>query len=409
MKLSPFVLVACLALGGVAPAIAAGRVVVTVANDSALERPAETIVVPYDEVVHLLGGVPSIYHLAVRDAATGQLIPSQVTNFLPNVRPPRYDEILFQHDFAAGEKAARFTIEKTELPGAPFPSKVFARYVPERLDDFAWENDRIAHRIYGPALADPAKAGKSLLVTSGIDVWVKKVRYPIVDRWYVKGHDSYHTDTGEGLDTYAVGTGRGCGGTGVWDGHRLYVGGNYEAWTVLANGPVRAVFELTYAPWVAGNGQIVTERKRFTVDAGHNLDFMESTFTIAGGGGEATVAVGIVDPPDAKNAGVITDTDLHRLTMWQTYPKSGSVGCGVVLDPSARFAGFAEGESDGKLNNRLVLAKVKSGETLRYLSGAGWDRSGDFADQASWEAYVAAWARRLAAPVKVTVAPESAP
>jgi hypothetical protein len=28
--------------------------------------------------------------------------------------------------------------------------------VQERLDDFAWENDRIGHRTYGPALAAPA-------------------------------------------------------------------------------------------------------------------------------------------------------------------------------------------------------------------------------------------------------------
>lgn len=31
-------------------------------------------------------------------------------------------------------------------------SKVYGRFVPERYDDFAWENDKIAFRMYGKSL-----------------------------------------------------------------------------------------------------------------------------------------------------------------------------------------------------------------------------------------------------------------
>ena len=31
-------------------------------------------------------------------------------------------------------------------------AKVYGRYVPERKDDFAWENEYAAFRMYGPAL-----------------------------------------------------------------------------------------------------------------------------------------------------------------------------------------------------------------------------------------------------------------
>jgi len=101
------------------------------------------------------------------------------------------------------------------------------------------------------------------------------------------------------------------------------------------------------------------------------------------------------------------------LGLWQTYAKSGSLGCGVVLATPAKFAGFAVGgcEADAKdkdkLTNNLILARVKNGETLRYAAGAGWDRSGDFPDHASWEAYLVAAAQRLASPVKPTVTLES--
>jgi pectinesterase len=70
-----------------------------------------------------------------------------------------------------------FTVEKIAGVAPVFPAKVFARYVPERLDDFAWENDKIGHRTYGPALAAPdeSKTGKEIFVASGLDVWCKRV------------------------------------------------------------------------------------------------------------------------------------------------------------------------------------------------------------------------------------------
>lgn len=206
-----------------------GAITVTVTHDLAIARPAETIAVSWAALAKALPGA-LLQHIAVQDAA-GRSLPYQVTNVAPEAKDPRdlgiaYGDLIFQHDFAAGEKSATFTVEKIDAVAPVFPSKVFARYVPERLDDFAWENDKVAHRTYGPALAAPdtEKRGKEVLVTSGLDVWCKRVSYPIVDRWYNKGHDHYHKDEGEGMDMYQVGTSRGCGGTGVWDGSKLYVG-----------------------------------------------------------------------------------------------------------------------------------------------------------------------------------------
>ena len=52
--------------------------------------------------------------------------------------------------------------------------KVDARYLPERLDDFCWENPFCGMRAYGPKLAQPRPIGQGL-VTSGIDVFNKGV------------------------------------------------------------------------------------------------------------------------------------------------------------------------------------------------------------------------------------------
>lgn len=407
MKAS-FRLSALLALTAVV-APAAERVSVTVTHDLAIARPSETITVPWSDVVkHLPGAL--LQKIAVKDAS-GRVLAYQVTNVAPQAKDPEgkglaYGDLIFQHDFAAGEKSARFTVEKIEGVAPVFPTKAFARYVPERLDDFAWENDRIGHRTYGPALAAPAPAGvtKEVLVTSGLDVWCKRVDYPIVDRWYNKGHDHYHTDQGEGMDMFQVGPSRGCGGTGIWDGARLHTSGNYQTWRILSNGPVRAIFELTYGTWSA-DGVYVWEVKRFTVDAGRNLDRIESTFSTLSNVKELTVAVGLNKNPADRGQdpviGVNPRTSDGSFTQWVAQKSNGQLGTAVVV-PGAEFTGFAE-----DTRNHLVLAKVVPGKPLVYLAGAGWDRSGQFPDRAAWEAYVAAEAARARAPVRVSLAPAS--
>ena len=384
----------------------AERVTLTVTHDLALARPAETITVPWVDLAKALPGA-QLQHLAVRDAA-GHSLPYQVTNIAPETKDPKdlgiaYGELIFQHDFTAGEKSATFTIERIEAVTPPFPALVFARFVPERLDDFAWENDKVAHRTYGPALAAPdePKRGKEVLVTSGLDVWCKRVSYPVVDRWYNKGHDHYHKDEGEGMDMYQVGPSRGCGGTGIWDGKQLYVSRNYKAWKVIANGPIRAVFELGYDTWMA-NGVMVSEVKRFTVDAGSNLDRIESTFAVTGAK-EVTVGIGLnKTPADKGQDPVIALTPVAAdgsFTQWVVQKTNGSLGTAVIV-PAESFAGFAEDD-----RNHLLLTKAASGVPVRYYAGAGWSKAGEFTTREAWNAYVAAFATRLKSPLKITLTP----
>ena len=388
---------------------AAERVTVAATHDLADARPSETISVPWTEIAKAMPGA-LLQHLTVKDGS-GRSLPYQVTNLAPEAKDPSgvgiaYGELIFQHNFAAGEKTATFSVEKTQEVAPVFPIQAYARYIPERLDDFAWENDKIGHRTYGPALAAQAEpgSGKEVLVTSGLDIWCKRVSYSVVDRWYNKGHDHYHKDEGEGMDLYGVGPSRGCGGTGVWDGKQLYVSGNYRNWKVIANGPIRAIFELTYETWAA-NGVFVSEVKRFTVDAGHNLDQIESTFKVVGGKKEITVGIGLNKTPADKGQDAQIELTPNQgggsLTQWIVQKTNGNLGTAVMV-PSAAFQGFAEDE-----RNQLVLAKATSGEPLRYYAGAGWSKAGEFTTQQQWNEYVAACVARLRCPIRVTVTPAS--
>jgi hypothetical protein len=399
-----------------ASAGAAEKLTVSVSHELDAARPAETITVPWTAVNQALPGA-LLQRLVVRDAA-GRSLPYQVTNVAPLAQDPEgkgisYGDLIFQHDFAAGEHSASFTVEKSDAVAPPFPVQAFARYVPERLDDFAWENDRIAHRTYGPALAAPdtAGSGKEVLVTSGLDIWFKRVRYPVVDRWYNKGGDHYHKDEGEGLDMYGVGTTRGAGGTGIWDGKTLYTSRNYAGWKVIANGPIRAIFELRYDAWDAA-GTKVSELKRFTVDAGHDFDQVESTFGFSGAP-QLTAAIGLNKKPayDPQRP-VVKSTPLpavRALTQWVTQRSAGDFGVAIVVPQDASGTEPARYAADAA--NELILATVRPGQPLRYYVGAMASWSGESVNAAQWQGRVAAFAARLQKPLAIRLdpAPQAAP
>jgi hypothetical protein len=411
----------------------ADHLVVTVTNDLAIARPAEVISIPFAQIRQLLDpahadpanywnrttNIPKVRFddLLVKDSS-GNPVPAQVTNLdTKGGRNYEYNDLIFQHDFAAGEKSATFTIETVDTQMPPYPAKVYCRFVPDRLDDFAWENDRIAHRIYGAGLELPS-AGPDQMANggSGVDVWSKRFPYFMVDRWYGKDHNALHTDTGEGLDMYETGVARGDGGIGIWDGQALHVSRDFRTWKILANGPIRAVFELGYEPWDAGNGVMVSEVRRFTVDAGHNLDQVVSTLTFSGTD-TLTVGIGLTEHTARSDNATITPTqnaDNLWESLWEVYTKSGQLGTGIILAPGTAFTGFAQSKANvpaarSLRPDDLMLVKAKSGVPITFYAGAGWDQSKQFSSNADWTTYLSDWAQRLRSPVKVAVTLASTP
>jgi hypothetical protein len=297
------------------------------------------------------------------------------------------NELVFQTDLAAKEsKTFKLKVGQRQL-AARDDYKVYGRFVRERHDDFAWENDLIAHRMYGPDLETWAKEP---LTSSGVDVWVKRVSKLVVNDWYMT--DNYHQDMGEGADFYSVGKSRGLGGLGVWAGGKLHVSKNFVRSRVLANGPVRLVFELTYAPWDAGGAQ-VEESKRIILDAGSQWNRFESTFT--GQKGALAIGVGI-----AKHAGSAAKTDARNASMrvWEPLDggRGGNLGTALVFPAGTRLQ-----QHDTNLEY-LVVTNAPHGR-VAYFAGSAWDRAGKARDAAAWAAEVESQAGRAAAPVKVSL------
>ena len=297
------------------------------------------------------------------------------------------DTVIFQATFAPKEtRTFKVTPGTSALPEPAV--RTFARFVPERKDDFTWENDRIAFRMYGPALekADGNKTG------SAVDVWCKHVHEPVID-WMYKRKDSYHTDDGKAADNYRAGSNRGCGGAAIWADGKLWPSRCYVTWKLIAEGPIRAVFELTYAPWDA-NGHQVSEVKRISLDLGSHLNRFESRYDTANQ--PVTAAAGLYIHSTAS----VVAHEGNWVTLWEKFSEGdgpGFIPVGLVW-PGAEAGQFKQAEE-----HALGMVDLKPGQPFVYYAGAGWSKGGDFPDAAAWNAYIKAFAARVNSPLRVKV------
>ena len=265
-------------------------------------------------------------------------------------------------------KAYELGIKTLDLdfePGCAFAERLpvcHVRFISERKEDIAWENDKVAFRIYSREVK--GKAG------SGVDFWTKSVDEPIIETWYAlnaAGQD-YHTDRGQGYDFYAVGNNRGIGGTGIWADSTLVVSEPYANYRIYSDGPELLDFEVSYQPYTAG-GRTIYEKKRIRMVLSTNFYQVTSTIETSDGK-DALLAVGVTD---FGNGQVTQNTEAGMLTVIEKISdKNGSIVSSVIADPKA----VSSFESYGK--DRLVLLNVKSGEPVTYYIGAAWDGDSRF-------------------------------
>ncbi|WP_066629341.1 DUF4861 family protein [Labilibacter marinus] len=361
--------------------------VVSVTNPLNAERYSETINVALGTLAS------SSKDIVVIDQASKKEIRSQLLDVDAD---GIFEAIIFQSSFKANEKK-EFAIKqgKTEIESSEV--KTFARFVPERTDDFTWENDKVAFRVYGPVAQQLVEAGKKGgTLSGGVDCWLKKVDYSIIDKWYAGNMEKpgyYHNDHGEGLDNYHVGPSCGCGGTGVMVNGELYPHVNYTGYNVLSNGPIKSEFALDYAPYQAGESTI-QEKKTLSIDLGSNF----TKFVIEVEGTD-TLTAGITLH---DNIGVITaNEDLGWASYWT--PHAGEELGTAIVASSKYFAGYTKIISDVKDKSHLLVnLKVIDGK-VEYYAGFAWSGSKQFSNQEEWKSHLSEFAQKIDTPLKVEV------
>ncbi|MES2920344.1 MAG: DUF4861 family protein [Verrucomicrobiota bacterium] len=365
----------------------AAPVTITSTNKLPLARASQTIELSAAQLAPLDAKDLTTVH--VKDAAGKELICQAVDTDGDAYCKP--DIVIFQADFAANEAKTFTATAGAKQVYTKEQYKAFGRCVRERFDDFAWENDRIAHRTYGKALE--TWEGEPLS-SSTIDIWSKRTPRMVINDWYLADH--YHDDTGEGADFYSAGAARGCGGNGLWADDRLWTSGNYIKSRVLANGPIRVMFELTYDAFNV-NGISVTEVKRVTLDAGSQLDHFQSfykQFTRPGQTQKLTTAIGLkIISGEQKEV----NAEQGWLLKWEKVAKdNGNQGLAIIVDPK-----LWQKDTADKLN-QLVLANTVDDATS-YWAGFCWDKAGHITSAPAWRQYVVEFAQGLASPLETSV------
>lgn len=222
---------------------------VTVTNDSETDRNGELVEI-YRE--HVQTKLRTYESLVVLDESGAQ-VPYQLTND---------GTILFPVSVKAGEEAV-FTIKE----GTPETADTVCcgAVYPKRLDDLAFENDRMGWRVYGPG------SQQRNYKLYGYDLWSKRTEQPVLAKFYDMDRRlneqkaelgkegkkmsweeeqklSYHVDHGEGCDYYAVGPTLGAGTAAFISpstGEMIYPW-CYKTCEILDNGPLRFTARLTY-------------------------------------------------------------------------------------------------------------------------------------------------------------------
>ena len=250
--------------------------------------------------------------------------------------------------------------------------KVYGRFVPERKDDFAWENEYAAYRMYGPSLRPENPS-------NGVDLWLKASPELVVDSFYYREHGlglPYHINYGKGLDCYKVGHTAGCGGLIVMANDTTYVGGAYDRWEILEQTPEKFVFKLEYDSLLVA-GHVLKESITITAEAGTALNQADVVLT-GEYDGELLVGGGIymhdtIDHFEVyENIGMIfyeEDALSDKTAAKMNYDYNGSTSQGriyiTVQTPDATVTDIQDG-------NLVAVKPYTLGDTLTYYFGATW-------------------------------------
>lgn len=352
-------------------------------------------------------GIPGGRQFLVFDNA-GLEVPYQLTSD---------GKILIEAD-ARPKTAARFTIRR----GTPknYATTCFGRIYPERKDDYAWENDRGAYRIYGPALQ---KTGER---SYGVDVWSKNTPELVVEQRYwiedvvmmpsveklrkenrQRGDslyrlNSYHHDHGRGMDLYKVGATLGCGTPALMKDGQLVYPYCFKTYQVLDNGPLRTSVEFTYHQTAFGQDSI-TEHRVITLDKGSNFNRVTVWYE------------GLTQPTQLASGFVIHSEDKENVVLGANYVQYADPTDNIGFNNCYLYVGalFPNGNvttkklmfdqpRGGNEGHALGVIDNYKGEPYTYYFGSAWSKY-DVRTQQEWQERINWSLRSLQSPLLVEI------
>ncbi|SFU56180.1 protein of unknown function [Pustulibacterium marinum] len=368
-----------------------GSLELTIENQLSFDR-EEVVSIPIEDLDGILKNT-SPDNLRIKHADSTSYLPTQWVDIDLDGSP---DEFLFMAKIAAKNVNTYILVADSTIAKPESKLTTYSRFVPERTDDYTWENDKIAFRTYGPTGQKEALAGvPGSTLSSGIDLWLKRTSRSVINDWY-KGYQTdpmyYHRDKGEGYDPYHVGGSRGVGGIGIYENDSLIVSQNFMHYKTIAEGPLRTVFELSYDPW---SPYEVQETKRISLDLGANFSKFEISLKAAKEVPNYTVGLTM-----HKNEGQSKiDVEDGWVRYWEKIDDA-YVGEGIVMPTKEIDSAFTIVSEVPDASQ--IYIKAKPTEKLVYYAGFAWQKSGQVKTVEDWELILDQKAKSIASPLEVT-------
>lgn len=332
-------------------------------------------------------------NIRIKDISTGLYIPIQWIDFEKDNA-----ELLFQAAVKSKSVSGYVIVADSTVIIPKSKAVAYSRFVPERTDDYTWENDKVAFRTYGPDAQQRTEQHRpDGTLSSGIDLWLKRTDNSIINKWYAEAKKKpgyYHTDHGEGYDPYHVGASRGTGGSGIWVKDSLQVSKNFNSYKTIAAGPLRTVFELTYAPWSEFG---VDEIKRISLNLGSNFSKFEVVVDADKPLPNYTIGITL-----HNNKGKV---NINKQMGWFSHNEiidGVFIGEGIVIDPKVVDTAFANKSKTPDQSNLLVVTQPKN-KKVTYYAGFGWAKSGQVKSVTDWNELLQKQAEIIANPLILSV------
>ena len=349
--------------------------VISISNKSTLAFTSQVVELPWSAVTAAWPQIDTADFI-VTDAAGQQLVYQLEHHGEKKIR-----NLLVQTTIPANSTVKLFLKKGHAMP---FASKTYCRYVPERKDDFAWENDKIAFRMYGKALETTNENAY------GLDVWVKRTDKLVLDTRYKL--DDYHKDHGDGLDNYDVGFSLGAGNIAPFESDSVWYSKNYHRWRILDNGPLRSCFQLIYDAWIV-QGDSVEATKTIQLDAGSQLNLITAHYFYSGHQ-PLPVVIGLVKRK--KPGSFLLDEKQGIAGYWEPADSlNGTTGVGSVVPGVTRIT-----VSDQQV---LIHSATDPAGEISYFTGAAWDKAKEIRSSADWFRYLGELREKQLHPLIVSV------
>lgn len=344
---------------------------ITVNNPSDFDRDIETVEVAWSKLSDKGYKTDSIIVLN----SDGEEIPSQIMYEADGSAK----SLIFQVKLSANAYE-NFSIK--EANPSVYPAKVYGLQAHNRYNDFIWENDVIAFRMYHTDLI-PVDGP-----SGGLDIWSKRTHDLVINTWL--GHMDYHNDHGQGCDFFKVGPTLGAGGIALLQDGKMIQHANYTGSKVIANGPIRLVAELSFNDITYSDKQVAIT-KTLTFDAGSSLNKFDVTFKTKGD--DLPLVTGIVK----HGEGISAQNEKEGYMMhWEPENiPNGHQGIGVVMLTPTKM---------GSLENHFVAySNTKPNTPFTYYCGGCWDKAGYYTTPEAWEAYLKSFKQQLENPLVIMV------